>query len=372
MKRRGHGEGTVYQRKDGRWTASLMVARHRYTWYGKSRREVQQKLQVAIIDHQQKKVLPGGQMRVEHFLQQWLASQMTMLRARTLERYTQLVNRHLLPVLGQLSLQQLTPQHLLTLYTQKTQEGLSPSTVNLLHTVLHRALKDAVRWNLLSTNVCDTVPPPKRARHEIRPLTIEQIQQFITAMHGHPLEPLFLLAITSGMRRGELLALHWSDLDLASGMLQVRRIFSRVPGNQYCEAEPKTAKSRRSIVLTTVAKEALQQLRSHQDTWKQVVGSAWQEQGLVFCRKDGKPLSPTFVIDQFKALLKQAGLPTIRFHDLRHSTASMLLALGVHPKVVQELLGHTTISITMDIYSHVLPSMQRDAMTQMNAVLGKS
>jgi integrase len=235
--------------------------------------------------------------------------------------------------------------------------------------MLHKALEDALRWNLVARNVCDAVSPPRRDRYEIHPLTTEQAQQLLSAAHGHPLEALFVLALASGMRRGELLAIKWQDIDFSAGRLQVRRIFTRAPGNRYIEAEPKTEKSRRSIALPTLVVDLLLQHQEKQVQVKRQAGEAWQEKDLVFCTSLGTPLNPSKVVDRFKSLLKRAGLPDIRFHDLRHSAATLLLGMDIHPKVVQELLGHNQISMTMDIYSHVLPTMQKDAMDKLNDAL---
>ncbi len=235
--------------------------------------------------------------------------------------------------------------------------------------MLHRALKDAVRWGLVARNVCDLVSPPRRAHYEFKSLTKEQAQQLLTALHGHNMEALFVLALTTGMRRGEILALKWQDIDFVQNTLQVRRIFTRSKGQRYVLAEPKTDKSRRSLMLPTLVVDLLMQHRTHQQEAKSEAGEFWQALDLVFCTALGTPLNPNKVLERFKTVLKRAGLPDIRFHDLRHSAATMLLTMGVHPKVVQELLGHNQISMTMDIYSHVLPTMQQDAMNKMNDAL---
>src|SRR5258708_3111448 len=198
---------------------------------------------------------------------------------------------------------------------------------------------------------------------------MEQAQQLMAAAKGHNMEALFVLALTTGMRRGEILALKWQDINFSQNMLQVRRIFTRRPGNRYIEAEPKTEKSRRSIMLAPLVVELLKQQRVRQLEAKLQAGEAWQERGLVFCTSVGTPLNPSKVVERFKTLLKKAVLPEIRFHDLRHSAAGILLSMGVHPKVVQELLGHNQISMTMDIYSHIIPTMQQEAMNKLNDAL---
>ena len=188
---------------------------------------------------------------------------------------------------------------------------------------------------------------------------------------------LFSLALATGLRRGEILGLKWQDINFSTGKLQVRRILSRVPTKTenrehvYVEAEPKTQKSRRNVVVASFVLDSLREHRVHQLEAKLKAGPLWQEHDYVFCTLLGTHLGPNHVVEELKKLLKQAGLPDIRFHDLRHSAATLLLSLGVHPKVVQELLGHTQISMTMDIYSHVLPGMQEDAINRLHDVLSK-
>lgn len=196
-------------------------------------------------------------------------------------------------------------------------------------------------------------------------------------MHGHKWESLFTLALATGLRRGEILGLKWQDIDFSSGKLQVRRVLSRVPTKMedrehvYVEAEPKTAKSRRNVTIASFALNVLREHRIHQLEAKLKAGPLWQEHDYVFCTLLGNHLGPNHVVEELKKLLKEAGLPDIRFHDVRHSAATLLLSLGVHPKVVQELLGHTQISMTMDIYSHVLPGMQEDAIHRLHDALSK-
>ena len=234
-----------------------------------------------------------------------------------------------------------------------------------------KALDTAVKWNLIARNVCDLVSPPHAAGFEIKPLDAEQAQQLLMAARGHPQEALFVLALATGMRRGELLALKWQDINFTTGTLQIRRILTRFPGKGFVEAEPKTQKSRRNIVVAAFALEALKRHRKRQLEAKLKAGAAWQDHDYVFCTSIGTHLNPSKdALEVLKKLLQQAGLPDIRFHDLRHSAATLLLNEGVHPKIVQELLGHSNISMTMDVYSHVLPSMQQGAISRLNSVLG--
>jgi integrase len=278
-----------------------------------------------------------------------------------------------LPLLGKVQLQKLLPQHLQKLYNQKLEEGYAPQTVKHIHRVLHRALGDALRWQLVVRNVCDAVHPPRVPKKEmLQALTGEQAQQFLEATAGDPLEALYVLALTTGMRQGELLGLKWVDLDLALGTLQVRRTITRLAKKGFSVSEPKTAKSRRKIHLTRLAIEVLKRHRLRQHEAKLAAGPAWDEQGWVFCNKVGRPIEVGNMIRRsFRRVLNKAGLPVIRFHDLRHSAASLLLSLGVHAKIVQELLGHSQISLTLDTYSHVLPSLQEEAVSRLNTLLSK-
>jgi integrase len=379
MARRGHGEGSIYQRSDGRWAASISLeGGKRKTFYGKTRKAVQEQLKTALHQQQQGILATGPQQKVEQFLLHWLENvHKQSIRSRTYERYEEIVRLHLVPGIGHHQLQKLSPQHLQSFYTKKLEERLSTTTVISFHNVLHKALETAVRWNLISRNVCDLVSPPRRKRFEIQPLSVEQVQQLLAATRDHRLEALFLLALATGMRRGELLGLKWQDINFQAEMLQIRRILTRVPtkvkkpqGATYVEAEPKTEKGRRSIILPQFVLEALKLHRFRQSEARLKAGVEWQEHDYVFCTSVGTHLHPTRdVLNQLKVLLAKAGLPAIRFHDLRHSSATMLLSMGVHPKIVQEILGHSQISMTLDTYSHVLPTMQKEAMSKLNELL---
>ncbi len=377
MARRGHGDGSIYQRNDGRWVASISLeGNKRKTFYGKTRKEVQQKLKTALHQQQQGTLVVAPQQKVGPFLEQWLEDvHKHTVRPRTYERYESMLRLHIVPGIGHHQLQKLAPQHLQQFYSQKLEEDLSPTTVASFHKMLHLAFEKAVRWNLIARNICDSVDPPRTKHYEIQPLNEEQIQRFLTTVEGHRLEALFVLALATGMRRGEIMALKWQDVNLSTGMLQVRRILTHMPAKLngkggYVEAEPKTERSRRSIAIASFALEKLKVHRMRQLETKLKAGSLWRENDLVFCSSVGGHLhSSRDIFTQFKKLLKKADLPDVRFHDLRHSSATMLLSLGIHPKVVQEMLGHSQIAMTMDIYSHVLPTMQIEAVGKLDAVL---
>ncbi len=374
--RRGNGEGTITKRPNGTYEARITIENgKRKTFYGKTRKEVQEKLKVALREQQQGTLVTAPQQKVEDFLKQWLEdTQRDSIRPRSFERYEEIVRLHIVPVLGRIQLQKLTPQQVQSFYAKKIKEGLKAITVASFHNVLHKALDTAVRWNLISRNVCDLVSPPHVEDFEIQPLTVEQIRKLLEVTKGHPSEALIKLAIATGLRRGELMALKWQDIDLTTGVLQVQRnlvrVPSKLPGKGFVESETKTKKSRRSVVVAPFALEALREHRSRQLHALAAAGPLWQYNNYVFCTAIGTHIHPTRdMADPLDELLEKAGLPHIRFHDLRHTAATLLMSQGVHPKVVQEFLGHSTITMTMDIYSHVLPTMQQDAITKMNDVL---
>jgi integrase len=376
--RRGSGEGTISQRKNGTFEAKITIeGGKRKSIYGKTRKEVQEKLKIALREQQQGTLVTAPQQKLEQFLNDWLENtQKHSVRPRTYERYEEIVRLHIVPGLGHYYLQKLTAQQVQAFYAKKIDEGYKAKTVGMFHSVLHKAIDTAVKWNLIARNVCDLVSLPREERFEMQALTVEQVHKLLDATTGHYLEALFKLALATGMRRGELMGLKWQDINFAKSTLQIRRILTRVPskmpGKGYVESEPKTKMSRRSIVIASFALEALKQHRVRQLEAKLKGGPLWQDHDYVFCTSVGTHLNPTKdILDQLKALLQKAELPEIRFHDLRHSAATLLLSQGVHPKVVQELLGHSDISITMDVYSHVLPNIQEEAIGKLNAVLQK-
>ena len=367
-KQRGHGEGTIYHRKDGRWVAIITLEnRKRKYFYGETRKEVQEKLKIALHEQQQGTLATGPQQTVKQYLEHWLEEvHKPTLRLSTYLKYHQMLVRYVLPILGQYQLQKLNAQQVQAFYGRKLKEGLAPGTVRFIHAMLHKAFDQAVRWKLVSRNVCNEVSPPRIIKREIKPLTKEQALKLLETARGSRLEALLTIALVTGMRRGELRSLRWHDINLDDKSLQVRRTVECLTGYGYIENEPKSSRGRRKITLPDFAIEVLKQHRIKQIEARLKAGEAWVDHNLVFCKADGNFLPASTLQYQFEALLKDAGIEHIRFHDLRHSAATILLTLGVHPKIVQELLGHSQISMTMDIYSHVLPSMQREAMNKLN------
>lgn len=322
----------------------------------------------------------SGKQTVADYLEHWLDTYARgACKPTTYDRYASLIRTHIIPAIGHLKLDKLTPMHLTQLYRQKLDGGrldgkpggLSARTVRYIHATLHEALHHAMRWGLVVRNVADVVDPPALARKDMQTWDVTQSDAFLSAAEGSRYYPVFALAILTGLRRGELLALRWQDVDLERGELTVRQTL--IDRNGRLEfSTPKTHRSRRSVALPDSAVALLRQHKARQNQERLTAGEAWAALDLVFATELGKPLHPRNLFRAFRQITKQAGVPVIRFHDLRHSHATLLFAAGTHPKVVSERLGHATISITLDTYSHVLPGMQKDAVTQLDALFNQA
>jgi len=363
MGKRANGEGSVYRRKsDGRWVGSLSLPDGtRKVFYGKKQSEVIAKIDEALHNLRRGMLATGPNVTVQEYIEQWLEEiHKPTVKLSTHKNYRELLVNYIIPGLGRIKLQALTPQQVQAFYSKKLSDGLSPKTINNIHGLLHKALSNAVKWNILPRNVCDAVTPPRIPRKEKTVLTIEQAYTLLRQIKNHRMEALFTLAMVTGMRCGELLALRWQDIDLANCSLQVKRTVNYMKGYGHVESEPKTVKSRRQIRLPLFVVEVLLRHRTRQEEQRRESANAWIDRDLVFTTVEGNYIALTTLRRAFNSVLKQAGLPHMRFHDLRHSAATILLSRGTHPKVVQEILGHSQIAMTLDVYSHVLPSMQED------------
>ena len=361
-RRRGHGEGTIYQRTDGRWVAILDLGwsggkRRRKYLYGKTREEAAKALARALAQQQQGRPFADERLTVEQFLQTWLEAKRGALRESTWRRYRELIQVHVNPNIGRRKLARLTPDQLQRLYTDL--QGIrSAGTVLKVHRMLHSAFGLAVRWGAVPRNVTELVVAPVRPRHEFETFSADQARMFLKAASSDRLATLYVVAITTGMREGELLGLRWRDVDLERRTLHlVRRLKNRT--------------SRRAVQLPELAAVALVKHRQLQAGERHRRADRWEDHDLVFPNTVGKPMNPSNLLQRhFYPLLERAGLPRIRFHDLRHSCATLLLGEGVHPKIVSELLGHSQIGITLDLYSHVTATMHAGAAEAMGRLLG--
>lgn len=349
----------------------------RRTFYGRTRKEVADKLAAASADEQRGLAAPVTKLTVGDWLNRWLQEYAhPKVRQSTWESYESTARVHIVPALGRIKLRGLRPEHLQSLYNEKLKSGairrdggLSPRTVGYIHTVLHQALRQAVEEGLVPRNVADIARRPRQSRHEIQPPSADAMAQFLEVAKTHRLYALFLLAWGSGARRGEILALRWQDVDLDKGTISIKRNLVRTKADGLVFTEPKTALSRRTIPLPDTVRRELRAHRARQNEEKLLLGSAYDDQGLVFATPVGGPIDPDNVGRTFDLLLKKAGIPHCRLHDLRHAFATRLLELGEHPKVVQEMLGHSTITLTLDTYSYVSPGLMERAAERLNDTL---
>jgi integrase len=371
MGKRGNGEGSIIRRADGRWQARITLGGgKRISLYARTRQEVAHKLSETLRDRDKGLLAAGEPQTVDQYLASWLETVRPTLRESTWIRYEKFVRVQLRPAVGGVQLNKLSAQQVQALYAALLEQGLSPTTVHHLHTVLHHALKDAQRLGLVVRNVADLVDPPRMAERVMHVYTPEQAQALLAAARGQRLEALVALALTTGMRQGELLALRWGDVDLTSGTLQVRHTRQQTRDG-FRQGPPKTRSGRRRILLTPTAIASLRAQHVRQAAERLQVGAAWRDEDLIFTTGVGTALDANNLRKQYVALTQRAGLPRGRFHDLRHTAATLLLLQGVPAKVVSEMLGHASIAITLDLYSHVLPEMQSSAVAAMERLIAR-
>ncbi|WP_328320326.1 tyrosine-type recombinase/integrase [Streptomyces sp. NBC_00388] len=398
---RANGDGTVYQRKDSRWEAAGYVlapgnTRKRVRVYGTTRKEALAKLTEKIAASNRGVPAPSAQGSLATYLTYWLQNvAVHQLRENTHTRYTAVARLYIIPGLGRKKLAKLTAKDVRTWLNQLRttcqccvrgldrdrdqpvccaagkccSKRLSPLTLSYVHSVLKSALEHAVREEEIPRNVARNVrtgtPRPRR----FEPLTAEEARTFLTATNSHRLQPLFELALHTGLRRGELLGLRWEDLDLAGGTASIRRTLQRTNSSGLTALPTKTKSSERRIALPTPCLHSLEQHRDRQLQERETAGGSWQDSGYVFTRPDGAPIEGSTLTRHFNALLRQARLRRIRFHDLRHSTATLLLEQGVELVVIKELLGHAHIGVTATVYAHVRIRLQRDAINLLGHAL---
>jgi integrase len=362
MARRTKGEGSTYMRKDGRAAASIMIDGKRITKYGKTKTEAMQKLQEHLDKLKKGEIVTGPKQIVEEYLAYWLENVHRLeIELTSLQNYRLILRVHLIPAFGKLQLTQLTRDKVQKFYVDKLDAGYAPAYIAKMHVLLSAALKHAVDSDILSKNVCRGVKLPKKVKHKPHVLNKEQCKRLVAAARGCRLWFLILVAITTGLRLGELLALHWDDFDLNNLRIRVDSSLARVTGKGLFEKQPKSQSGIRRVMLTQAVIDAIPGQKDYIATIREKAGLKWQEQDLVFPNLYGKYMASERVENEFKAVLGEASLPLeVTPHDLRHSLATLLFAAGVNPKVIQEALGHANISTTLGMYGDVLPDMQEE------------
>jgi integrase len=310
------------------------------------------------------------------FTREWLAAIKPTIRPSTHYSYSRNLQLHVLPQLGSVQLRRIDAGMLNTLYASLLAEGrknyagggLSPRIVRYIHTITHRALRDAVKWGRLARNAAEAADPPKAAgRPESITWTADQLRSFLEGTRGNRYWAAYLLLATTGLRRSEALGLRWSDLDLDAGRASIRQTVIAIR-HTVMIGTPKTAKGRRTVTLDSGTVAALREHRKRQAAERLLMGAGWTDNDLVFCHPDGTMVHPERFSRGFLETVARIGLPRIRLHDLRHGWATMALQAGVHPKVVQERLGHANIGVTLDTYSHVVAGLHEDAAEQVAAL----
>ncbi len=379
--------GHIRKRGKNSWTIVLsmgfdsVTGRRQQRWFTVkgTKKDAERRLSDLIHQVDSGSFIRPSKTTVAEFLEQWLSDYCRPNVARkTYYGYSDIIQRRLIPGLGLIPLTELRPETIQRLYAKRLESGrvdgkggLNPRSVQRYHQCFHRALKTAVEWGLLSRNPTDAVKPPKARSVEMHILDEDGIRVVMRAASGTPYFCLFYLALCTGMRRSEMLALRWSDVDLALGSVSVTRSLHYLSDGSFDIRAPKTAKGRRTIVLPSSAVLVLKNHKERQEAVFATAGRRMEQTGLVFCRPDdGSPLLPDTVTKNWIRLVQREGLAGVRLHDLRHTHASLMLKQGVHPKVVQERLGHASIGITLDVYSHVAPGLQAAAAARFDEQLG--
>lgn len=395
--KRGNGEGSVSKRKSGGYAAVISIpglngTRTRKFYYGRTRDEAASKLNKALGDLE-RGITPVMNERttLKQYLESWLGDTVNPNHRRaTYVSYEGLIRIHIVPVLGNIQLSKLTPAHVRKLMSEMNakvrpvkprplptkpasvveatepetveppRKLCSPRTIQYARSVLSMALKQAVADGLIYRNVAALTPGPAVRRTEIRPLSPEQVGTFLAGTKADRLAALYVVAFTMGMRKSELLGLRWQNVDLEDGTLRVSETLD--PGKGITMGTPKSDRSRRTLVMPEVTLKALKAHRAKQNLERLGLGADWSDHGFVFTTPVGTPLDHRNINRAYSGHLKRLDLPAQRFHDARHACATFLLASGVQLRVVQEILGHSQIGVTADIYAHVTAALQKDAM----------
>jgi len=406
MAKRGQNEGSIFQRKDGRWVASLNLGwvegrRTRKSYYGRTRKEVQDLLTKALADLQDGLPVLNEKQTVSDYLSWWLHHiAKSTVRPSTWASYEELVRLHLRPAFENVLLTKLTPQHVRTFLNDKLTSGLSSRRVQYLHAVLRAALNAAIRDQLLHRNVAALVKPPRVTGKDVQPLTLREARRFLDSIRGNRLEALFTVAVSLGLRQGEALGLRWRDIDFEAGTLRVRNALQRIKPSKgsaiaptdsdagehqaghfrFHLVEPKSKPSRRTIALPKLTLSALVEHKRRQEDERLLAGSRWHSpvlicdgqritvDDLVFVNRLGNPFDAPIVTHRFQILLKRAGIGHHRFHDLRHTAATFLAVQGVHPRAIQAALGWENLAM-LNRYAHFVAEQRQAVASAMDSIL---
>lgn len=367
---RGKNEGTIYQRSDGTYRAQISLSGHRMSFSAVTHQECLDWIREMAQQIDNGLTYDGAKTTLEDFLDGWLTMKSTTVRHATERQYRQITRDYILPQLGSRILLQLRPDHIQALYNKHITNGVSPRIIQLVHAVLRGSLNHAVNLGLLTKNPTGVVIPPKHNPKEKKILDENQIQTLLLAARQEQPEflALYQLAISTGMRLGELLGISWDDLDWDKGTLTIHRQLKRVSGKGLVLSAPKTKSGQRAVRLGPSTLEILKEHRNFQYHFRLCRDPDWNDKHLMFTQGSDAPYGPRQVQRAFKQLLTTAGLPEMRFHDLRHTAATHMLANGIDLLTVARRLGHAKASTTLDTYGHLVPWTQEKAAAVMDDI----
>ncbi|MDO5325208.1 MAG: site-specific integrase [Clostridia bacterium] len=368
MNKRANGEGTIRKREDGSWEARFVYNNTRYSLYGRTQAIVRKKLTDAQAKIDGGAYTPPSSITVAEWLTKWQKEYLRNIKTSTRERYDVDIRLHIIPEIGKVTLSKLSSDRITTLYNRMQDTGLSVKSIKNLHGTLHAALERALILHLVSKNPCEEVilPESEEAKEEMHPLKDAQVKQFRLEIKGNRYELLYNVALFTGMRQGELIGLTWDCIDFDRNTIHVYRQLKRIAkGNGEFKFTTLKNKQDRTFKVPLEVINLLKKVKRQQVEWKLKCGESWQETGLVFTQEDGSNVNDRTVYNNFKRIVKKMGLPDVRFHDLRHTYATLALQNGIDPKTVSSTLGHATVAFTLDKYGHVSETMWNDSAEKM-------
>jgi integrase len=366
---RGKNEGSIFQRPNGSWRGQISLGGKRLCFSSKTRKEVQDWLKKTIAQVDDGLTYHGANTTLKDFLEGWLVSIQETIRSGTFNQYEMTCRRHIFPFLGNLMFKDVTPMRIQELYISKSKAGTGARTIQVIHTVLHKSFEHAVKLGMIGRNPTDAANPPRYLPEEMKFYDETQVSRLLMAARGDRYEVLYHLAIVTGLRQSELLGLKWSDLNWQKRTLKVQRQLKRNHHDQGYFTTPKTKAGKRSIDLGVETIRKLHCQYDRQRLERLEAGNRWEENDLIFPSIIGTPLDQYNLLKRFKRFIQSVGLPEIRFHDLRHTAASLMLNHGIPAIVVARRLGHSKVSITLDTYGHLLPEIQSAAADLMDDLI---
>jgi integrase len=368
-RKRANNEGTIYKIPNGRWCAQVTLEGHRISKTFDTQKDGLNWIRTTLGHIDDGMSYSSTKITLGEYMNGWLTSTKSSKRTSTWTHYEQVARNYIVPKLGQIKLMDIRPEHIQGLYNQLLEQETGTYTILKIHTVLHSALQYATELGMINRNSASATHPPKEPTREMDILNEKQVSQLLIGAMTHRWEALFHLAIATGARQTELLGLKWTDLDWIRQTLKIERQLMRPDGKGVQFSAPKTRFAKRSIALGSKTINVLRAHYERQQGERLAAGEKWQEHGLIFTTSLGTPIHPRNLLRDFKKLLRDVGLPTIRFHDLRHTAASLMLNNNIPPIVVSRRLGHARASITLDVYGHLIPSMHTEVADKIDELM---